>query len=182
MAVDATSGNIVVTLPTVAASIRKVFIIKKTDSSANTATVTRASSDTIDGATTYVLSTQYDSVTIESDSGIGWVILSKYSAAAAASFTKYTLSAKSSSFTANGTGTTFYQITANSAIAVTLGASPADGTVYKFIVVAGNGLVTFTANGSEKILNGSQSDSTLTLTYLAGSVELIAVTGGWQVT
>lgn len=71
--IDASGDNEVVTLP--AASTVKEFTIKKVDSSANTVTVTRAGSDTIDGATTYVLYAQYQSVTICSNGGTAWRIV-----------------------------------------------------------------------------------------------------------
>lgn len=58
---DATSGNITVNLPA-SIGLGRLVTIKKIDSSANTVTITRAGSDTIDGANTEVLTTQYDSV------------------------------------------------------------------------------------------------------------------------
>lgn len=56
-----------------AATVASGFEIayKKTDSSGNSVTVTRAAAETIDGATTYVLSGQYDSVCLVSD-GTNW--------------------------------------------------------------------------------------------------------------
>lgn len=92
----------------------------------------------------------------------------------------WTTSAKSAGFTANDSANTFYLITASSAIAVTLPASPADGRVYKFQRVSGSALITFTANGAETIRNADAADTTLILD--SGCVELIAVTGGWVVT
>lgn len=57
---DATGGNITITLPSV--SISNYFNIIKTDSSANTITV--SSADGIIGSPTQVLSTQYDSIEV----------------------------------------------------------------------------------------------------------------------
>lgn len=70
---DATSGNIVVDLPAV--SNGKVFIVKKVDASANTVTVDGNGAETIDGAATQVLTTQYDTLVIR---GVGghWSITS----------------------------------------------------------------------------------------------------------
>jgi hypothetical protein len=71
--VNATGGNITITLPDSAlvASTKdemgKLFYIKKVDASANTVTIDGYSAQTIDGAATYVINTQYDSVTIVSD-------------------------------------------------------------------------------------------------------------------
>jgi hypothetical protein len=69
---DATSGNRTITLPT-AVDAWQEFTIKKLDSSANTVTVATTSSQTIDGAGTYVISTQYESVTVVSN-GAQWYI------------------------------------------------------------------------------------------------------------
>jgi hypothetical protein len=64
---DATGGNITVTM--LAAQLIKgvQYMIKKIDSSVNTVTIDGNGSETIDGATTLVLSTQYDSAIIISD-------------------------------------------------------------------------------------------------------------------
>lgn len=96
---------------------------------------------------------------------------------------KYTISTKNASFTANDATGTIYVITAGSAIAVTLPASPADGTVYKFAIASGTAGVTFTADGAETIINGGRSATTLFFASQAsGVVELVAVSGGWYVT
>jgi len=55
---DATAGAVTINLPAATGSGREISI-KKTDSSANACTPTRAGSDTIDGATSYSLTTQY---------------------------------------------------------------------------------------------------------------------------
>lgn len=78
--VNATGGNITVTLPdsgTVASpkdEMGKIFYVKKVDATANTVTIDGYSTQTIDGATTNVINTQYDSVTIVSD-GSNWHII-----------------------------------------------------------------------------------------------------------
>lgn len=75
--VNATGGNITVTLPdsgTVSSTkdeMGKIFHVKKVDASANTVTIDGFSTQTIDGATTKVLTTQYDSISIVSD-GSNW--------------------------------------------------------------------------------------------------------------
>jgi hypothetical protein len=71
---DATSGAITLTLPTAVGVSGRVFVIKKTDSSANKVTLDGNSSETIDGATTFDLWLQYQSVTIVSN-GSNWVII-----------------------------------------------------------------------------------------------------------
>lgn len=72
---DATSGAITVTLPLAKPNKQKVYIIKKTDSSANAITIDGNGAETIDGATTQSLASQYDTKTIQSD-GTSWHILS----------------------------------------------------------------------------------------------------------
>lgn len=74
---DATSAAFAITLPAAASSTEKMFLFKKIDSSVNAVTVTRAGSDTIDGATTYVLSAQYDWLIIQSDGTANWKIVGR---------------------------------------------------------------------------------------------------------
>ena len=74
---DATSGAFAITLPAAGAqTYSRRVTIKKTDVSANAVTVTRAGSDTLDGATAYALSSQYDSVTLIDDNNGNWHIVS----------------------------------------------------------------------------------------------------------
>lgn len=72
---NATTAAFTVTLPTAANICGKVFTIKKTDSGANAVTVGTTSSQTIDGATTYSLATQYKYVKVMSD-GSNWQVVS----------------------------------------------------------------------------------------------------------
>jgi len=69
---DATGGIFTVTLP--AASSRKRLHIKKIDGSANAVTVQRAGADSIEGATSLALTTQYKSCTLYSDGTSTWYI------------------------------------------------------------------------------------------------------------
>jgi len=62
--VDASGANRTITLPAISGITGRVYVVKKTDSSVNTVTVDGNASETIDGATTNVLSSQYDSITI----------------------------------------------------------------------------------------------------------------------
>ncbi len=71
---NATSGNLTVTLPAAAGKVGWVYNIKKTDSSENTVTIDGNASETIDGETTLVLTLQYQSVSILSD-GSNWHII-----------------------------------------------------------------------------------------------------------
>lgn len=73
---DATSAALVVTLPAaVAGNVGKQYTIAKKDSSANTVTATAAGSDTINGAATYVLAAQYDTVTLRCVAAGEWRVI-----------------------------------------------------------------------------------------------------------
>ena len=71
---NATSGSFTITLPAVASHTNRMYHIKKIDSSANTVTVDGNGAETIDDATTAVLTTQYESITIQSDGSEWWII------------------------------------------------------------------------------------------------------------
>lgn len=77
---DATTGNLVATLPSASGSFvttaGAVFTIKKIDVSANTVTVDANASELIDGQLTYVLSAQYSFVRLQSN-GVSWDIIGK---------------------------------------------------------------------------------------------------------
>lgn len=71
---NAVGGNMTVNLPAAIGNGRLVTI-KKIDSSTNTVTIDGSGSETIDGATTYVLNTQYQSVQmLDAASGV-WEII-----------------------------------------------------------------------------------------------------------
>lgn len=72
--VDATAGAVTVNLPAAASSSGYSVTVKKTDSSVNAVTLDGDTTETIDGATTYALSAQYDSVSIRCD-GTEWFIV-----------------------------------------------------------------------------------------------------------
>lgn len=69
---DATAGAFTVTLPSAAKYKGFQFIIKKIDASANAVTID--ASETIDGAASVDLASQYDSKTVISD-GAGWNVI-----------------------------------------------------------------------------------------------------------
>ena len=72
---DATSGAFSVTLPTAVGVRGRRYTIKKTDSSGNAVTIDGAGSETIDGAATVALGTQYAFRTIVSN-GSSWSVIS----------------------------------------------------------------------------------------------------------
>ena len=71
---DATSGAIVVTLPAVAGCTGREYTIVKIDSGSNHVTPTGNGSENINGANTYVLSSQWQKVKIRSD-GAKWLVI-----------------------------------------------------------------------------------------------------------
>ena len=71
---DASSLSLLITLPSVTDANKMQFTIKKIDSSANTVTIDGNGSETIDGATTAVITMQWESVTVQSN-GTAWYIL-----------------------------------------------------------------------------------------------------------
>jgi len=74
MLVNATSGNVTITLYTAANNAGAVLTVKRTDASTNTVTVDGNSAETIDGRLTWLLPQQYASLTIVSD-GSNWFVV-----------------------------------------------------------------------------------------------------------
>lgn len=72
--VDATGASRTITLPTAASSTNVIYCVRKTDASGNTVTIDGDGSETIDGATTVVISTQWDRRCIISD-GTSWSVI-----------------------------------------------------------------------------------------------------------
>jgi hypothetical protein len=80
---DASGGAFTITLPAAGTlksvtgeDLSQIIVIKKKDSSVNAVTVSRAGSDTIDGATTVSLAAQYDTVILcDDEDGDAWNIL-----------------------------------------------------------------------------------------------------------
>jgi hypothetical protein len=71
---DATSGAFTINLPTAVGITGRVYVIKKIDATGNAITVDGATTETIDGALTKLVNTQYLSVTIQSN-GTNWYII-----------------------------------------------------------------------------------------------------------
>jgi hypothetical protein len=71
---DATSAGFTITLPTAASSSGRIYIIKKIDATVNVVTIDGDGSETIDGATTQSLSTQWQTLRIQSN-GTSWYVI-----------------------------------------------------------------------------------------------------------
>lgn len=77
--VNATSGNLTITLPVSASTeFGASYIIRKSDTSANTVTIQTSASDTLLGSATYVLrETRHEIIVLNNGSGT-WVVLGSY--------------------------------------------------------------------------------------------------------
>lgn len=72
---DTSSGGFTVTLPAASTVKGAVITVTKVSSDSNNLTISRAGSDLIVGATTAVISVQYNSITLLSDGSSNWYIL-----------------------------------------------------------------------------------------------------------
>jgi hypothetical protein len=75
--VDASGGNVTITLPNAVGISGKIFSIKKIDSTANIVTVATTSSQTIDGKNTSLLGIQNNVLMIQSND-LDWIVISNY--------------------------------------------------------------------------------------------------------
>jgi len=73
--VDASSGAITITLPSISSRKFKQYDIAKIDDSENSVTIDADSAETIDGGLTAVLFSQWESITIVNDGLSNWKIL-----------------------------------------------------------------------------------------------------------
>ncbi len=71
---NAASGSVAITLPVASGLAGYRFYVKRIDNSANSCTVIRSGSDTIDGQTSLSLDLQYTSMTIVSDGSLWYII------------------------------------------------------------------------------------------------------------
>jgi len=76
--VDATSGNVIITLGAATDNERTVHTIKKIDSSGHTVTIDPDGSETIDGEQEIELNLQYSYITIVCDGTEWWIIGGEY--------------------------------------------------------------------------------------------------------
>ncbi len=72
--VDATAGNVTITLQAALQWEQKKLTVKKIDTSGNTVTIDGNGAETIDGAATKVISAQYVTVNLTSQGGAIWII------------------------------------------------------------------------------------------------------------
>ena len=67
------AGGITITLPTAVGRSGIPFFVKRVDTGAGNVTVATTSSETIDGATSYLLTNQWQLIVVRSN-GTGWII------------------------------------------------------------------------------------------------------------
>jgi hypothetical protein len=72
--VNTSGGGVTLTLPSAASLAGKTYTFKKIDSSGNTVTAGTTGGQTIDGAPTATLATQWKYITVQSD-GLNWLII-----------------------------------------------------------------------------------------------------------
>lgn len=95
---DASSGAVTITLPTVATALAGFTVtVKKSDSGTNAITVDGNGAETIDGAATTTVVSQYDSLTIQCD-GAEWFVTSIKTASTAVNSGQVTI-AKTTTYT-----------------------------------------------------------------------------------
>jgi hypothetical protein len=70
--VDASAGDVVISLPTVTTSFGRIYNIKKIDDSANIVTIDGSGTQRIDGSFTKTLSTRWASIQIQNDGTFAW--------------------------------------------------------------------------------------------------------------
>lgn len=70
---DASAGALSVPLPSAVVPGR-VLVVKKSDASANAVTITPVGAETIDGAASLVLTSQYETARLQSDGALWWVV------------------------------------------------------------------------------------------------------------
>ncbi len=72
---DATSGAVNLSLPSAASTFGRVYNLKKIDASANACSMSRAGSDTIDGASAKSTIIQYTNIQVQSNGVATWSVL-----------------------------------------------------------------------------------------------------------
>jgi len=73
IAVDASVGDVTITLPSAVGSQGRIYYVKKIDSSMNVVFVQASGGQTIDGLNTQHLSIQWESMQVISDGSTGWL-------------------------------------------------------------------------------------------------------------
>lgn len=169
------------TLPAISAVPKGWGVTFKKTGASGVNTISRAGSDTIDGATSITLQSQYQAVRITSD-GTNWI-----ASGASATLLKQTIAAGASQTVSDGTDVVV--ITSDTAIALTLPAAvtKAGKLIYfKKNAGAGSAACTLTRAGSDTIDGGTTytitADKRVTVLYSDGTAWFIIVPSGLALT
>jgi len=186
---NALSNPMTVNLPLASTCEGIMFTIKKLDASANAVTVQPSGSDNIDGLSTYVISQQFLTVSIQSD-GSAWFILEVSNTdvngeMSARMEADSTLQSSISAVTTNAailTNDEVFADTTSGIITLTLPASPATGNRVRVLDPKG----TWGTNKCVIARNGNKIagfSSDLELTVSGDSVELVfySTTSDWRI-
>ena len=74
MLASASVGAVTISLPSAVGNIDRIIVVKKTDGTSNAVNINPSGSETIDGAASESITTQYASITMVSD-GSNWLII-----------------------------------------------------------------------------------------------------------
>lgn len=149
---DSSGGAVTITLPAVLAGAERIYCIKAVNVGANPVTVATADSATIDGASTYELTTQYDQIVVQCDD-TNWHTLS-------VSKDTSTTTTVSTTYTITLADEVVFVDTDSAGVAITLPAG-VDGKHFRISNTGTSGNnVTLTPDGSE-LLIGVNSSFTL---------------------
>jgi hypothetical protein len=164
---DSSGGAFTFTLPTAVGASGKVYVVKKTDTSFTAITINTTSSQTIDGATSTTLNTQYETVRVISD-GANWNLLSRDYPKAWQSFT----------MTVTGTTTNPTKAASKSEVAQWRRVGDSMELYYSYSQTATTGA----ANGSGTYLYAIPNSSVLTIDstkIVIASATLVGSGGGY---
>lgn len=187
--VDTSGGNVTITLPTIASLGDFKVYVSKTTGDANTVTVARSSSDTINGATSVVLYYQYETIGVFAKSGTtNWTILDYAGVPRLANdqtwYGRNTMSAEAWDFAkgsdiASATTTDIGAALGNYVVITGTTTITGLGTIQAgaWRLVRFSGALTLTHNGTSLILPGAAN-----ITTVAGDVALFVSegSGNWR--
>ena len=171
---DATAGNITLTLPAAnaVANLGTEFIFYRTDATGNTVTINRAGADTIDGANSFTMPSRYAYRSIKSNANAAWATTSVASTATSSKIQSIDATVAANALTAiiNPTSLDFR----SSALAVGVPNTRTITAPISLVVPAGATLGTVSAEASRIMLLAIDNAGTLeaAVVNLAGGVDL----------
>lgn len=170
---DGTSTAFIVTLPTAVGFTGVTFTIEKVDSSGNAITVATTSAQTINGATTQTLSTQFQSITVVSN-GSNWEGVPTL-ATSSTGITRF-VSSVSAATSAGATASTDYVYLVSGTTTLTLPTAIGNTNLYT-VKNTGSNTVTV-ATTSAQTIDGS---STASLPVANTSLSFVSDNANWRI-